>query len=206
MTTAVVMKKKERSEKTSASILDAAFLIIAEHSIADTTTSLISARAGVSKPLLHYHFKTKEVLMERVLDRLLERLLEIPMENFNKNISPLDEIKAIFQKYKQTIVSEPALLVVFYDFWVYGIRRKQYRDKITQRFLGFRSYISEIVKVGVEKGEFAPEKSHMVPPLMLSLLEGASLQLIADPEAFNMDLYQYMALDALYAVAGKKSA
>lgn len=200
------MKKKERSEKTAASVLDAAFLTIADHSIADTTTALISERAGVSKPLLHYHFKTKEILLERVLDKLLDKLLEIPMENFNKNISPSDELKAIFQKYKATIVSEPALLVVFYDFWVYGIKRGQYREKITRRFLGFRGYISEIVKAGVERGEFAPEKSHMIPPLMLSLLEGASLQLIADPQAFNMDLYQFMALDALYAVAGKNPA
>ncbi|MBI3795265.1 MAG: TetR/AcrR family transcriptional regulator [Nitrospinae bacterium] len=198
------MKKKERSEKTASAIIEAAFLTIADHSLAHTTTALISGRAKVSKPLLHYHFKTKEVLLEKVLDKLLDRLLEIPMENFNKSASPFEEIKGIFQKYKHTIVNEPALLVVFYDFWVYSIKRPQYLAKISQRFLGFRSYISQIVNDGVQKGVFSSEKSHMLPPLLLSLLEGASLQLISDPEAFNMDLYQYMALDAISSIAGKK--
>lgn len=198
------MKQKERSEKTVAAILDAAFAVIADHSISGTTTALISVRAKVSKPLLHYHFKTKEAVLDRVLDRVLERLLEIPMENFNKNVSPFEEITAIFSRYKRTITSEPALLVVFFDFWVQGIKAPPVRAKIVQRFEGFRGYVSQLVRDGVEKGEFSPEKSHMVPPLLLSLLEGASLQLISDPNAFNMDLYQFMALDALSSVAGRK--
>jgi AcrR family transcriptional regulator len=199
------MKQKERSEKTAKGILDATFSIIANHSIADTTTALISKEAKISKPLLHYHFKTKEALLDKVLDNVLERLLWIPMEDSDKKVSPFEEIKGIFSRYKQTIVSEPALLVVFYDYWVYGYRRPNYREKIAQRFVRFRDYLSQIVRDGVSKGEFTAEKSHMVPPVMLSLLEGVSLQLIVDPEAFNIDLYQYMALDALSAIAGKKS-
>ncbi|MBI5179066.1 MAG: TetR/AcrR family transcriptional regulator [Nitrospinae bacterium] len=198
------MKQKERSEKTAAAILDAAFAVIADHSISGTTTALIAERAQVSKPLLHYHFKTKEAVLDRVLDRVLERLLEIPLENFNKNVSPFEEITGIFGRYKRTITSEPALLVVFFDFWVKGIQAPPVRAKIVQRFEGFRGYVSQLVRDGVEKGEFSPEKSHMVPPLLLSLLEGASLQLISDPNAFNMDLYQFMALDALSSVAGRK--
>ncbi len=199
------MKQKARTDRTVTAILDAAFNIIAENSISGTTTMLISDRAKVSKPLLHYHFKTKDAVLDRVLDRVLERLLDIPMENFNKNISPFDEITGIFQRYRQTITSEPALLVVFFDFWVQGIKQPRVREKIVQRFEGFRGYISQIVRDGVDKGDFTAEKSHMIPPLMLSLLEGASLQLISDPKAFNIDLYQYMALDVLSNVAGRKN-
>jgi len=199
------MKQKERSGKTIGAILDAAFGVIAEYSISGTTTALISDRAKVSKPLLHYHFKTKEAILDRVLDHVLERLLEIPLENLNRNVSPFDEMTGIFQRYRHIITSEPALLVVFYDFWVQGIREPRVRQKIVQRFGGFRGYIAQLVKDGVDKGEFSPEKSHMVPPLMLSLLEGASLQLISDPGAFNIDLYQYMALDALSTLAGRKN-
>jgi AcrR family transcriptional regulator len=198
------MKQKERSEKSSKAILDAAFGVIADHSLADTTTQLISERAKISKPLLHYHFKTKEVILDKVLDNVLERLLEIPMEDADKKISPFEEIKGIFGRYRDTVVMDPALLVVFYDYWVYGFRRPKYREKITQRFVRFRDYISQLVRDGVDKGEFSYEKSHMVPPVMLSLLEGVSLQLIADPEAFNIDLYQYMALEAISFIAGKK--
>lgn len=198
------MKQKERREKTVEAALGAAFHVIAEHGISGATTQLIAVKAGISKPLLHYHFKTKEAVLDAVLDRVLDRLLEIPMENFNKKFSPYEEIKSIFVRYRRTITGEPALLVVFFDFWVRGMKKPEIRKKIVQRFDGFRGYISQLVKDGVDKGEFTPEKSHMVPPLMLSLLEGASLQLISDPDAFNIDLYQYMALSALSSIAGRK--
>lgn len=182
----------------------AAFNVIAEHSIAGTTTGLIAERAGISKPLLHYHFKTKEAVLEAVLNRVLDRLLEIPLENFNTKSTPLDEIKGIFNRYRNTITQEPGLLIVFFDFWVRGVKHPEIRGKIVQRFDGFRGYIAQLVRDGVTSGDFTAEKSHMVPPLMLSMLEGASLQLISDPAAFNIDLYQYMALEALGFIAGVK--
>ncbi len=185
-------------------VLRAAFAVIAEHTISGTTTALISERAGVSKPLLHYHFKTKEAVLESVLNRVLDRLLEIPLEDFNKDVAPFDEIKGIFSRYRKTITEEPALLTVFFDFWVRGVKHPEIRVKIVQRFDGFRGYIAQLIRDGVAKGHFVAEKSHMVPPLMLSMLEGASLQLISDPSAFNIDLYQYMAIEALGHIAGVK--
>ncbi len=100
------------------------------------------------------------------------------------------------------MTSEPELLVVFFDFWVQSVNNEGIRKIIVRRFDGFRGYLSQIVSEGIEKGEFSAEKSHMIPPLMLSLLEGASLQLISDPDAFNYDLYQYMALEMITALAG----
>ena len=186
-------------------VLRAAFNVIAEQTISGTTTALIAERAGISKPLLHYHFKTKEAVLESVLNRVLDRLLEIPLEHFNKNSAPFDEIKGIFGRYRKTITEEPALLTVFFDFWVRGMKRPEIRAKIVQRFDGFRGYIAQLVRDGVANGDFTSEKSHMVPPLMLSMLEGASLQLISDPGAFNIDLYQYMAIEALGHIAGTKT-
>lgn len=198
------MKQKERTEKTVEAVLGAAFNVIAEHSISGTTTALIAERAGISKPLLHYHFKTKEAVLDRVLGRTLDRLLEIPLDGSNKKSPPFDEIKGIFDRYRKTITEEPGLLIVFFDFWVQGVKRPEIRDRIVQRFDGFRGYIGQLIRDGVARGDFTAEKSHMVPALMLSLLEGLSLQLISDPAAFNMDLYQYMALDALGSIAGVK--
>ena len=196
------MKKKERAKLTKAGIIEAAFRTVAEHSISGASMGLISESANVSKPLLHYHFKTKAALLEQVLEFVLERLLEIPMENISKKLGSMDELQAIFQRYRRTMTSEPELLVVFFDFWVQSVKNRDIREIIVRRFDGFRGYLSQIVSEGIEKGEFGAEKSHMIPPLMLSLLEGASLQLISDPDAFNYDLYQYMALEMITHLAG----
>jgi AcrR family transcriptional regulator len=197
--------RKAQAEKSAGAIVKAAFDVIASNSISGTSTSKIASAAGVSKPLLHYHFKNKEEILERVLKGVLEKLLEIPLENANKELSSFEEIKGIFKRYKETITSEPDLLVVFYDFWVRGARTPEIRKAIIRRFDAFRGYIAQLVTEGVSRGEFKPEKSHMIPPLMISFLEGASIQLITDPDAFNYDLYQYMALDMIAGMTGAKN-
>ncbi|GMT41760.1 MAG: hypothetical protein IEMM0002_0171 [bacterium] len=199
------MKSKERSRQTISKIINAAYGVISECSISGTTTGRIAQRALVSKPLLYYHFKTKSALLARVLEYVLERLLDIPRENVTKNLASMEELKAVFQSYKKTLTAEPALLVVFYDFWVHGVKHPHIREKIVNRFEVFRKYLFQIVSEGVERGEFSPEKSHMVPPVMLSLLEGASLQLITDPDAFNFDLYQFIALDMISAITATQT-
>ncbi|MEE8483319.1 MAG: TetR/AcrR family transcriptional regulator [Nitrospinota bacterium] len=198
------MKRGDKAKKTKEAIVDAAFEVIVQNSISGASTAKIAVKAGVSKPLLHYHFNKKEAILSNVLDRVLERLLEIPLESAARNLPPFEEIKAIFQKYKETITAEPSLLVVFYDFWVHAYKEPEIREKIVERFDVFRGYLSQVVSEGVEKGDFLPEKSHMAPAIILGLLEGASLQLISDPKAFNFDLYQYISLDAIRAVTGYK--
>ena len=116
------MKKKERAKRTKAVIIEAAFRTIAENSISGASMALISESANVSKPLLHYHFKTKAALLEQVLEFVLERLLEIPTENISKKLGSMEEFQAIFQRYRRTMTSEPELLVVFFDFWVQSIK------------------------------------------------------------------------------------
>lgn len=197
--------RKERSEKSMDSILKAAFRVIARESISGTSTSKIAAEAGVSKPLLHYHFNTKEKILENVLQHeVLEKLLEIPLENANKNLSAWGEIEGIFKRHKQAITGDPDLLVVFYDFWVQGVKYPEIRKIIIQRFDAFRGYVGQLVSEGMGRGEFTSDKAYTLPPVLLSFLEGASLQLISDPNAFNYDLYQYMALDMISHMTGRK--
>jgi len=191
------MTKKERADKTKAGIIEAAYRTVAECSISGAGMALIAESAKVSKPLLHYHFKTKAALLEQVLEFVLEKLLAIPMENVSRKLGSMEELRAIFQRYRLTMTTEPELLVVFFDFWVKSVNNRGIREIIVRRFDGFRGYLSQVVSEGIERGEFGAERSHVIPPLMLSLLEGASLQLISDPEAFNFDLYQFMALEMI---------
>ncbi len=58
-------------------ILDAACDVIAEHGIEDVRIARIATLAGVSPPLVHYHFATREALLvggARALVRAARRL------------------------------------------------------------------------------------------------------------------------------------
>lgn len=62
------------SEATRDRIVAAATELFAERSFEGASTREIAARAGVTQPLLNYHFRSKEELWRAVVDTLFERL------------------------------------------------------------------------------------------------------------------------------------
>lgn len=70
MTRAPVEKiTPERGERRSDAILDAAEQVFASSGYSGATMREIAERAGVAQGLIHYHFKNKETLFERLVAR-----------------------------------------------------------------------------------------------------------------------------------------
>ena len=70
-------KRRARSSKaTKAQILDAALHEFAEQGYEGATTASIARRVGVTQPLVHYHFGSKEALWKAACDSIFERLTE----------------------------------------------------------------------------------------------------------------------------------
>jgi AcrR family transcriptional regulator len=56
--------KKSMSGGTRDKLIDAAFRVVARDGLADTNVKSIAAEAGVNPGLLHYHFASKDALLE----------------------------------------------------------------------------------------------------------------------------------------------
>jgi len=75
----VVKEQAQRVTRPSADatrdrILAAAADLFSDRSFAGASTREIAARAGVTQPLLNYHFRSKDELWRAVVDALFERL------------------------------------------------------------------------------------------------------------------------------------
>jgi AcrR family transcriptional regulator len=64
------------AEPTRERILAAAIDLFSEHSFDGASTREISGRAGVTQPLLHYHFRSKDDLWRAAVDELFGALTE----------------------------------------------------------------------------------------------------------------------------------
>jgi AcrR family transcriptional regulator len=64
---------------TRDALLDAAVTLFAEQGVAATTSAGIAARAGVTPAMVHYHFRSRERLLDAVVD---ERLARFPARVF----------------------------------------------------------------------------------------------------------------------------
>ncbi len=63
----------ERSASTRAALLDATIASLVQDGYANTTTSRVAARAGVSRGAHLHHFQTRQALVAAAMERLAER-------------------------------------------------------------------------------------------------------------------------------------
>ncbi len=74
MTKAQPRAMRPSADPTRDRILTAAADLFSDRSFAGASTREIAARAGVTQPLLNYHFRSKDELWRAVVDSLFERL------------------------------------------------------------------------------------------------------------------------------------
>ena len=63
----------ERSAATREALLDATIACLVEDGYANTTTSRVAERAGVSRGAHLHHFQTRQALLAAAMERLAER-------------------------------------------------------------------------------------------------------------------------------------
>lgn len=94
-----VEERGEMPTETSEKILRAADKLFAEVGYDAATTREIAELSGVNKALIHYHFKSKEALLERILDRYYERLADMLREAVQADGSMIDKLNNLVDAY-----------------------------------------------------------------------------------------------------------
>ena len=75
-------------------ILDLALQEFGHHGFEGTNIADIAERAGVAKPLVHYHFETKEKLWQAAVGHAMEKLAR-EFRNLNFELKDLDPVAAL---------------------------------------------------------------------------------------------------------------
>jgi AcrR family transcriptional regulator len=89
-----VPTQTERTDATTARLLDAARRLFGEVGYAQTSTEDIVAATGLTRGALYHHFGNKEGLFAAVFEREEQRLAQLVMEAADKLVKPRDRIKA----------------------------------------------------------------------------------------------------------------
>lgn len=111
------MSSRASADPTRERILEAALDLFSERSFKDATTREIAQRAGVTQPLLNYHFRSKDDLWRAAIDGLFARLTQTMADQ----VAGLREVDALTR----------AKLMVR-DFVTFSARNPQLHRIITQ--------------------------------------------------------------------------
>ena len=118
---------------TREALLDAAVTLFAEQGVAATTSAEIAARAGVTPAMVHYHFRSRERLLDAVVD---ERLALFPARVFS-GISPgATRAQALIETIVRRVYETAELMPWMPPIWIREVVAEggNLRDRMFRHF------------------------------------------------------------------------
>ncbi len=156
------------------SLIDTAVRLFAEQGYDGTTTLQISREAGVTEPLIYYHFKGKEELFTHILkeafDEYMARLEALPQQT-EEEFTKIENLIAASQKAAADMPRRIRLVMSSCP-----ARIKDPAHVCASRMLGiydwYRDYLTACLERGIASGEFVPVPVPETVYVLISMING----------------------------------
>ncbi|PZR25325.1 MAG: TetR/AcrR family transcriptional regulator [Citrobacter freundii] len=103
------MPKRLKDETSEEKILDAARTVFLQKGMAGARMQEIADEAGINKALLHYYFKSKELLFDRVFLQAAEKLFPKMNAILNGDLPLFEKIENFIDTYIGIMIENPYL-------------------------------------------------------------------------------------------------
>jgi AcrR family transcriptional regulator len=185
----VRMTREQSRANTRERLLTAARSAFARSGFHGASVEEIASEAGFSTGALYSNFDGKEdlflVLMEREID---EHAREISAA-VRAQASRRARAPGGARQWMTMIDREPELLLLFMEFWAYGVRDPQVRPKVAARFAQMRQVLTRLIADGVRDFELELDiPAEQLAVVIDALADGIARQKLADPDAVPDDL------------------
>ncbi|MFB6072106.1 MAG: TetR/AcrR family transcriptional regulator [Halobacterium sp.] len=189
-------------------IMDATYRALLEHGFAALTMQDIADEAGKSKSLLHYHYDTKQDLLVAFLEYLLERGKARAAEHEDE--PPGERLRGfVAGGLVENDADDWAFATALLELQAQAPHEETYREQLARNEQFMRDHVADIVREGVEAGEFRDADPEAVARLVLAAVDGARTERVVleddTPEVVHDALVEHV-LDPLEREAGGDSA
>ncbi|MFN8241804.1 MAG: TetR/AcrR family transcriptional regulator [Bacteroidales bacterium] len=99
----------EGDRQTEEKIFEAAELVFEEKGMDGARMQDIADRAGINKALLHYYYRTKDLLFEAVFQKLAGRMFEKFAPVFSDKLTLEEKIRCFFNEHISFLADNPLL-------------------------------------------------------------------------------------------------
>jgi AcrR family transcriptional regulator len=166
-------------------ILHAACELIAERGIGGARIAQIAKAAGVSTALVHYHFRTREVLLAETLDYAFDLASAVRLRPAGENSTGDSAAKRLADVVEQSLpTTDPGRREwkLWAELWLGAARDPSLRPIAAQMYARYRTWIAAAVAEGVAAGEFVSVDPAKTADLAMALIDGLGLRvLLGDP-------------------------
>jgi AcrR family transcriptional regulator len=174
---------------TKREIIDATGRALCAHGYADLTMQRIAERSSLTTAAIHYHFDTKDDLLDAFLDDLLDRFEgRLACETSDPRERLATFLDAVFSPPSSAADRDDGVDAEdgADDFPVALMELKAqapYHDRFRERFRALddamRTVVHDAVEDGVDAGHFADADPDAVARLVVTVIDGAHVRTVA---------------------------
>jgi len=151
-------------------ILEAAEAEFLEKGYGNAKTVSIAQRAGVSHSMLHYYFRTKEQLFQKIFKEKVQGFTQVFSVVFEQNTDFKETLKGIIEAQFQFVAKNPQLpMFIIREI----LSNKENREWATKTFFPhlfpFLSTIEKMLNAEIKKGTIRPIAIHNLLMNILSM-------------------------------------
>jgi AcrR family transcriptional regulator len=183
------MTREQSKANTRERLLDAARSVFASSGFHGASVEEIASAAGFSTGALYSNFGGKEDLFLVLMEREIESHSREVREAVRRRTSVAERATGGAAVWMTMIEREPELLLLFMEFWAYGVRDPHVRPKVAARFAQARQMLTALIAEGAREFELELEiPAEQLAVAIDALADGIARQKLADPDAVPDDL------------------
>ena len=183
------MRRKDipPEECTQERILDATFDVLEEKTLSGVRMALVAEKAGLFQSNIHYYYKSKHELLLAVQKKVLQHCIDLRKTLAGDNSTLDGQLETFWAQKKDFILNFRRYDYAEIEFWAQARIDDVIRSEVCRSFSNWRM---EIERMLAEFASNLPEnRRKLLAAVMVSMMEGATLQYLADPDAFSLDDY-----------------
>jgi AcrR family transcriptional regulator len=183
------LTREQSRANTRERLLTAARSVFASSGFHGASVEEIASEAGFSTGALYSNFEGKEDLFLVLMEREIEEHAQEISRAVAAQASIADRATGGARQWMTMIEREPEALLLFMEFWAYGVRDARVRPKVAARFAQMRHVLTTLIADGVRDFdlELAIPAEHLAVAID-ALADGIARQKLADPDAVPDDL------------------
>jgi AcrR family transcriptional regulator len=188
METARLTREQSRAN-TRERLLRAARSVFARSGFHGASVEEIASEAGFSTGALYSNFTGKEDLFLVLMEREIEEHAREISEAVRTRDSMAERATGGARQWMTMIEREPEVVLLFMEFWAYGVRDAQVRPKVAARFAQMREVLTRLIADGVRDFELELElPAEQLALAIDALADGIARQKLTDPDAVPDEL------------------
>jgi AcrR family transcriptional regulator len=183
------MTREQSRANTRERLLRAARSVFARSGFHGASVDEIASEAGFSTGALYSNFSGKEDLFLALMEREIDEHAREIAEAVGARASIAERATGGARQWMTMIEREPEVLLLFMEFWAYGVRDARMRPKVAAQFARMRELLTALIADGVREFDLELDiPAEQLAVAIDALADGIARQKLADPDAVPDEL------------------